>query len=223
MPDTVNSIVSKVQERFADAGSSSVIDYINRVHRGVVGIIPEVARHTQDITTLAAGNAAYDLPTDTLEVAQVLYVTDANTAVKLVRTNEDKLIEEQPTWEFDIADTPAQFYVQGNNTTSAVSSLSIYLYPKPDVTSSSGYPRLRCYITECKTLVGADSLPEGLATYDVYLEGACYYTADALRGPAEAAPYFQAFQAALSFCRQRWTAIQPQTPQSRTYPIDRTK
>ena len=150
MPDTVNSIISKVQERFADAQSANVIDSINRVHRDVVGVMPELARHTQDITALIAGTASYYLPADTLEVATVLYLTDAATAVKLVRTSEDKLIEEQPTWEVDGADTPTQFYVQGNNTTSAVSSLSIYLYPKPDTSTSSGYPRLRCYITECK-------------------------------------------------------------------------
>ena len=182
MPDIVNSIVGKLQERFADATSTTLLDYINRVHREVVGVIPEIARHTLDITTLAAGTAHYDLPADTIEVAQALYLSDANTAAKLVRTSEDKLIAEQPTWEFDSEDTPAQFYVQGNNTPSAVSSLSIYLYPKPDTSTSSGYPRLRCYITEYKSLTGTDSLPEGLASYDVYLEGASYYMSE--RKPA---------------------------------------
>lgn len=222
MPDTVNTIVAKVQERFADASSTAVTDTINRVHRDVIGAIPEIARHKEEIN-LTAGNPTYGLPADTLEVAQVLYVTNANTAAKLSRTSEDRLIEEQRTWEFDSAATPTEFYIQGDNTNSAVSNLALYLHPKPPTTTSSGFPILRCYLTECKTLVGGDSLPEGLASYDVYLEGASYYIAHALRGPAEAVPYFQAYQSEMALCRQRWTAMQPQTPQSRTYPIDRSK
>lgn len=223
MPDTVNTIIAKVQERFADATSNAITDYINRVHRDVLSAIPELARHTFDITTVMSGTAQYDLPADALEVANVLYVTDANTATKLTRTSEDKLVEEQPTWEFDQADTPTQFYVQGNNTSSAVSNLTIYLYPTPSISSSSGYPRVRCYITECKTLIGTDSLPEGLASYGLYIEGACFYTANALRGPEQAAAYLQTYEAELALCRQRWTAMLPQTSQSRTYPIDRSK
>jgi hypothetical protein len=222
MPDTVNTIVAKVQERFADASSTAVTDHINRVHRELIGVIPEIARH-KELINLTAGNPIYGLPADTLEVAQILYVTDANTATKLTRTSEDKLIEEQPTWEFDAAAAPTQFYIQGDNTSSAVSQLAVYLHPKPASTTTSGFPIIHCYLTECKALAGTDSLPEGLASYDVYLEGASYYTAHALRGPGEATPYFQAYQAELAICRQRWTAMLPQTPQSRTYPIDRMK
>ncbi len=222
MPDTVNSIVSKLQERFADVPSSTAIDYVNRVHRELLGVMPEIGRHTQDIH-LTAGNAEYGLPADTLEVAQVLYVQDATTASKLSRTSEDRLIEEQPTWEFDASGTPTEFYIQGDNLSSAVSQLAVFLHPAPNTSTSGTYPVLRAYITECKTLIGTDSLPEGLPSYDVYLEGASYYTAHALRGVADAAPYFQAYQSQLAFCRQRWTAMQPQTPQSRTYPIDRSK
>jgi hypothetical protein len=220
MPDTVNTIVAKVQERFADATSTAVIDYVNRVHRDVLGVIPETARRTE-VINLVANQAGYALPNDTIEVALVLYVTDANTAAKLTRTSEDKLIEEQPTWEFDAAATPTQFFVQGDNTSQNGGNLTLYLHPKPPTTTTGGFPILRCYLSDCKTLVGADSLPEGLATYDVYLEGAAYYTAHALRGPSEAAAYWTSYQTELARCRQRWTAMQPQTPQSRTYPIDR--
>jgi hypothetical protein len=222
MPDTVNSIVSKVQERFADASSATVVDYINRVHREIISVIPEIARRVESIN-LVANNSIYGLPSDCLEVGQALYVTSSNSATKLIRTSQDRLVEEEPTWEFDAAAAPTHFYMQADVTNSAVSNLAIYLYPKPPTSTTSGYPILRCYITDCKTMVGTDSLPEGLASYDVYLEGASYYAANALRGPEIAMAYFQTFQNELAKCRQRWTSMQPQTPLGRTYPIDRSK
>jgi len=124
MPDTVNTIVSKVQERFADANSTAVIDYINRVNRDVLNIIPEAGRSTFDID-IVADTESYSLPADTIEIAQVLYVTDNNTAAKLTRTSQDRLIEEQPTWEFDAAGTPTQFYVQGDNCATPVGDITL--------------------------------------------------------------------------------------------------
>jgi len=221
---TVSDIVTKVQERFADAISDTVVDYVNFVHRDLVSAIPEVARNIYDIH-LQADRAKYGLPADTLEVALALYVTDPTTASKLARTSEDRLIEELPTWDFDASSIPTQFYVQGDNQDSPQSNAAIFLYPKPATASDADtfYPRVRCYITECKPLLIDTELPEGLATHSLYLEGASYYAAHALRGPAMASPYWQSYQSQIAFCRHRWTSMQPQTPPTRTYPLDRSK
>lgn len=222
MADTVSTLVSKVQERFPDLVTATAIDYVNRAHRMVCAGIPKLARHKTDLS-LTAGVTSYNLPADVVEVLVALYVSGPGSATCLLRTTQDELAERTPDWEFQTSATPQKFYVYGDNSALRQSELKLGLYPTPAASTSGTYPFVRCYVTEVKTLQSTDSLPEGLASYDVYLEGACYYAAQALRGPAVAQAYEARFVELLAICRDRWMRMQPQTPANRTYPLRRDK
>ena len=222
MPDTIGTISSLLRERFPDLSSARAEDYIIRVHREICGAIPEISRKSIDID-LTAGIGVYDLPADTLEVAHVIYAKDASTRSQVLRTTQDELGEKKPLWGFDPSGTPSLFYVQTELGLGVTSDLKITLYPKPDTTTTGGYPVLHVYITEVMPLATDDPLPEGLAGYGVYLEGASYYAAMALRDPDAAGTYLSLYQGQIEMNRDRWRRRVPQFQSDSTYPLNRRK
>lgn len=221
MPDTVQIITDLLQERFPDVLTSQAEAYINRVHRELCGHIPEISRTAENIPVIA-DQGSYNLPVDTLEIAHVLYIMDGS-AYQLLRTSQDEMGEKKPLWGFDPSGIPSLFYTQNRVNPSGTTELLLFVHPRPALSTGAVYPYLRVYITQPATMTGSDPLPDGLASYMVYLEGASYYAAQALRGAEAALPFLQLYQQQIEFNRDRWRRRMPQVPSDSTYPLNRRK
>lgn len=215
----VSDVVALLKSRFTDLTTNDAITYINMIHRELMGNIPEASKGALDID-IVANQASYSLSSDIVEVQMVICRVGGSN--KLNRTSEDILMEETPNWGSDAAGTPIEFYVVGDlgDPLTNDSTLKIVLHPKPAADLTAG---LRVYFTQVQTMIGTDTLPGGIATYRVYLEGASYLAMEAMRGPGTGGFYYQMYVNLINICAERWHKMIPQWPLISSYPINRTK
>lgn len=212
MAETVANIVTKLQLRFPDVPTTDAILYINAVHRTLCTQIPSLIWVTQTIVT-SDNTDAYDLNADTIEISRVHYTGGTPSATTtLDPVSRDQLFASTPLWTQTTKSTP-NCYFWGDAVGTRVSDLKITIYPKP-----TGAGSLTVYSSVQQTLQSADSLPEGLATYDNYLEGASYYTAASLRGQKEALEYLPVWNMWTELNKSAWKTFEGQQPVEATFP-----
>jgi hypothetical protein len=210
-------MVALLQERFPDVTTTSAISYINYVNKELGSVIPEIARESVTLN-VTANQARYAITGENQEIDHVIWKTDASTSVKLLPTTQDELSSKQPDWPTQAAGTPERYYVQNDFLNTNKATLGITFVPKPSA-STVTYPFAVLYMSDTQILVGTDQLPDGLAAYMVYLEGASYLTAMALRSAAEAAPYWNMYVKLTKFNRRAWRRRMPQMQPDSTFPL----
>lgn len=162
----VSTVQDKVQRRFPDLTDTIALEYINSIHADICRQLPMVTA-VEDVS-VTAETQEYALNAADIRVLQVEWVTDATDGgrVTLEATDKDYLNSENKNWRRRGSGTPHEFYITKSG------GYYLGLLPKPNVTTSGGYPVARCHVTRVETLVGGSSLPAGLLTYDAYVYGA---------------------------------------------------
>lgn len=166
MADTVTTIVDACQYDYPDMTDAKGVEYANVVHRRLLTAFPELRIDTEDIN-LTSGTGEYSLDEDIYKVHSALYLTAASTGTVLDETSVTELDNKNAGWRLESSGTPTGFYVWANTTGQVVG-----LYPKPNTTTSGGFPKVTLYVTRRPSaLTGSDTVFTMLPDSQIYKEG----------------------------------------------------
>lgn len=165
MAITVSTVQEKIQRRFPDCSDTVALEYINEVHQDLLRQLPLVTA-TEDIS-VTASTQEYAINESTIRICAAEWVTSATERSPLTVTDYDYLNSEERSWRSRSAGTPSRVYLWRSATDNVIG-----MDPKPDQTTSGGYPVVRLHVTRVATLTGGDSLPKSILTKDAYVYGA---------------------------------------------------
>jgi len=193
MAIAVNDAVTEILRPFPDAavaGSGSyasiALEYRNKASRYLAFHLP-IRWDSEDIN-LTAGTSEYAFAAETVaRVWSVRYLRSANQDdnYRLKETDITRLDLEFGNWRGLENDEPQMFYI---GATSA-GALRLGVTPAPNLTTSGGYPILRCNVTRFGTLAAGGDLPANIRSSDVYVFTACWRYAQDFRRIDEAEYY----------------------------------
>ncbi len=167
MAITVETVITRVKRIFKEADPTAMLDYVNEVHNDLLNTLPLVV-DTEDLTALVAETQEYTLDEDIVRVWSVELFKSATDRRSLNPVEIPYLNVNEPLWRRRNSSDPTRFYIW-RNTTSPVVGLD----PKPNLTTTGGYPFIRLHVTRTATLARSSSLPTGIRSADVYVFGCC--------------------------------------------------
>jgi hypothetical protein len=175
------------------------LEYINEVHADLLRQLPLVTA-TEDLS-VTSGTQEYAINEATVRIVAAEWVTSATERRSLVVTDYDYLNSEEPNWRRRSAGTPSRVYLWRSATDYVVG-----IDPKPNTTTSGGYPVLRLHATRVGTLTATGSLPKGIINKDVYAYGAMLRFAMDNRTYADEVPTLKAlFEEAVTAERKAYS------------------
>ena len=119
-----------------------------------------------EVITLTAGDDSYALASNDLRIWAATYFQDANdTGTPLYATSVDTLDADYPLWRSQENGQPAFYWSLGQE---------VQFYPKPDTTTSAGYPNVTLYVSQRQTLVGTTDLPLVVRNYMAWVRYICW-------------------------------------------------
>lgn len=166
MAYTGSDILTEVTRRYADYSRSSegTVD-LQRANDWVLTAVRLYPDASEDLT-LTANDDTYAYNINTLAIWQAVYLeSSTSTGIVLQPKSVDTLDQDEPTWRTNPAGSPRYFFDRGGE---------VVLYPKPDTSSSGGYPKVVLYSTRKQTLSDVTSLPESVRQIDAWADYICH-------------------------------------------------
>lgn len=203
MAIAVSAVQARVRRRFRDCSDTLALEYINEVHQDLLRQLPLVTA-TEDLS-VTSGTQEYAINEATGRIVAAEWVTSATTREILTVTDFDYLNQEEPSWRSRGSGTPTRLYLWRSATDNVVG-----LDPKPNVTTSGGYPVVRLHVARFQTLTGGDSLPKSILSMDAYVYGAqMRFAMDNREYAGEVATLKSAYEEAIVLERKAWENRSP--------------
>jgi hypothetical protein len=211
MAATVATLIAVAQRTLPDLGTTAATDLINRVHKQILALMPELCRDVVSTVTLVAGTQEYALDDETYQVDSVVWIADggaANGSLQLGNTSIEYLNAEVPGWrqnpETNWASPAAEatsidFYITSSYLSSTPTRVIGFNYP-PDTATATGSLNIYQSRLESPPLTLSSEVFGGLYSDQVYVEGLLYYGAREVR-PTMASAFMQAYAYEMSMNR----------------------
>lgn len=161
---TINQVIQRLRRQLPDADDTTILDYINEVHDDLLSLVP--LNRTEEDISLVANQTEYTLNPSTVRVWEAEYLRSATDRRPLKGEDITRLALAQPTWRNMPAGVPRRFFIDRDEDEQIVGIL-----PKPNVTTSGGYPIVKLHVTRTETLTRTSNVPVGISG-DVYVFGA---------------------------------------------------
>lgn len=160
----VSSVIADFRIGFPDCASADALTLFNRVHSDLLEAIP--FKVTNEDISLTSGTYAYSINELTLKIWTYDYLTSATQGRRLVEYEHEAYNRDHPNWKLTPSGTPSSvsLWRSGSETT-------LFVHPIPNVTTSGGYPIIRCEVSRSESLATSDYTPKGLGSVDVYITG----------------------------------------------------
>lgn len=168
MSFTVATIVSSVQRTYSMLTTSDVVGYLNEVRPDILRRLR--LRNTTQNINLTADTQEYAITVPMLGATSVSYIRSADEADKraLEPTNLEALDITQPQWRNRASSEPRSYYfIDG------LTGPKIGFFPKPDLTTTTGYPIVTIYYLDCNTLASGDTVYDNLLSPMLYVHAIC--------------------------------------------------
>jgi hypothetical protein len=184
MAVTAQVVINNARQSFPDMSETIALDLLNLEHGELLARYP-LRETTLDFTSIVADTPEYALAETAIRVDAAYYYSDADTPKQLEPLSVEEMDRMDPGWRTRDSGTPTHYYISA----SATSTGNLGLYPVPDTTTSSGYPKVTLYIRQNQTLGLSDNIPNGMLNYDAYLAGICLRYAE--RRARDQVPFWQ--------------------------------
>jgi hypothetical protein len=165
---TLQNVIDRAQARHQSIDSAEALEFAEEVYREFLSKT-ELGRKAYDIS-LTAGTREYPLNAAISTIHQVDYVSASGEAKQLDHTDVNQLEAFDPGFlSKGKQSTPTHYYIEFEEDAGIKAKLN--LYPIPDTTTSSGFPKITVFGTAIPTFTVATLLPERLSTPDVFVDG----------------------------------------------------
>lgn len=161
---TADDVIARARLHYPDLPAGTLaLTLLQEAHDRVLGAVR--LRPVEEVTiNLTSGTYEYALSDDVIRVWAAVYVRSSIQADALREISIDMLDDDRPNWRYDPASTPTRWYDVGT---------MVGLFPKPDTTTSGGYPILKLYTTKRQTLTGSTTMPAMVPNYDAWVSWVC--------------------------------------------------
>ncbi len=167
MAITVASAIARVLRIVNGIGETVALEYLQIVNDELAVELP-LNLTTEDINVVA-GTREYTLNVLDKRVWAAHWVATSaeGDERRLKATSISTLDHSYPDWRRRPRSRPTQRYLSLSG-----DSLVLGLDPKPNVTTSGGYPIVRCHVSRTSTLTANGNLPASLLSSDAHVFGA---------------------------------------------------
>lgn len=164
-----NTIRDEFRQIFPDCTEADALAHLNAVRNEVLSYVPLVW-DVYDVN-LTSGIGTYSLEAgNVLRVWGAAYLTASNTGTMLQERQYYENIAQDALFETaSTTDVPQQFYLKPG--TSASSGLTLGLLPRPNATTTAGFPIVRLFVTNYQTLTAGTTFYEDIPNSEVYVHG----------------------------------------------------
>jgi hypothetical protein len=168
MAVTAQTVINNARQAFPDMSETIALDLLNLEHGELLARYP--LRETTIDISLTADTAEYALAETAIRIEAAYYYADADTPRQLNPLEVEEMDRMDPGWRTRNSGTPTHYYIGASSTSTG----TLGLYPVPDTTTSSSYPKVTLYIRQNQTLGLSDTIPNGMLNYDSYFAGVCW-------------------------------------------------
>lgn len=168
MSFTVATVVSSVQRVYSNLITSDVVGYMNEVRPDILRRLR--LRNTTQNVNLTASTGEYAITAPMLGATSVVYIRSATESDRriLEPTNLETLDIVHPNWRSREAGEPRYYYfIDG------LTGPKIGFFPKPDLTTTGGYPIVTIYYLDCETLNSGSTIYDDILSPMLYVHNVC--------------------------------------------------
>lgn len=172
MAVTVQSQIDRLKRMFPDVTTAVALEYLQYANRELCFDIP-IYLVEEDIT-LTSGTQTYAINSDDLRVWAAHYWQSSTYSRPLTGVTLRGMELRHRGWRNTPASQPTKYVIYNELTVP-----TLLLFPKPNTTTSGGYPFVRLRVSRYVALTQGGNLPGGLIVPDVYaLKAAEKYAID---------------------------------------------
>jgi len=172
MSFAVDTIIDNAQRVYPDLTDAIGLIFLNQVRRDLHRRF-KLRQASQDIN-LTSGTQEYAYSADFMNVETVHYVTASGVSVNLEPVEYSYLNKFERDWRDTAAGTPTRFYLLVGDTTSGP---MIGLDPKPNTTTSGGFPIITVRGTKTVDMAAGETIYDDIPNSLVYEYGICFHFA----------------------------------------------